>query len=91
MLIEVTQEDINCGCKGLSCDCPISIATNKKIQSLGYKTYGTLTTLGSIYIYMMDKRHSFDLPIVAAKFVRDFDSDKDVEPFSFEIPLELKS
>ena len=75
MKIDVTQEDIVNG-KKKSCDeCPIALAMIRA----GYKN----VSVGSYFI--SSGNLTYLVPPEVTKFVLDFDAEKPVSPFSFEL------
>lgn len=88
LTIEVTEEDIREG-KRCDCDeCPVALAWSRAAGcqwDVGTKSAGPTDTGAWA--------HRVPLPPVAATFVRMFDDDLYVKPFSFtvDIPKELES
>jgi hypothetical protein len=82
MRINVTQEDINKGCQNDSGTCPIALALSRAT--------GNAVHVRAIYasVYNWSLLYTTDLPIEARLFIRDFDSGKHVDPFSFELELQ---
>jgi hypothetical protein len=75
--IEVGQEDIDQGCKASASYCPIARAVGRVIR--GPVSVGAIwITLEDSTVYLTDE---------ARQWVWDFDNDRDVEPFSFEIDV----
>lgn len=80
--INVTQACID---DGIPCDtafCPIALAV-KKVQADGLKTYNAYVSFSHCIIE--DKM--FSLPLVAERFIHDFDGHCPVKPFSFELSV----
>ena len=83
MRIEVTQEDIDRGLKSSCYECPIAYAYKRKVKNkirLGF-------SVGTEYIdhFVGESQDRYMLPKEAKKFIRRFDQDQPVRPFSFEI------
>lgn len=74
MKVTVTQEDIDKGRPQVRHGCPIAIAV-KRINKSNKVWIGRL-------IAFIDET-CYQLPNTAIQFVKDFDSNKPVEPFSF--------
>ncbi len=75
MLISVTQQDIE---NGVDCDtqcCPIALAI--------YRVAGQCTVGKHSVEFASGGR--VPLPWCAQQFIRDFDHERDVEPFEFEL------
>ncbi len=83
MIIEVTQEDIDNGLSKNNCDCPIALAAKRKSKLDYVSVTPHFVRLGSF------GGKCFDLPAIARQFIRDFDAQKKVGPFSFQISNEL--
>jgi hypothetical protein len=84
MKVEVKQEHINRGWPGEPTGCPVFLAVQDKLPSVAEIT--------SKYIYYWRRLSSsvryeerFLLPSSAKKFIKKFDSGKQVEPFTFTI------
>ena len=74
--IDVTQEDIEHGCKRDDVKCPIALA----LRRVGYKHI----SVSSYIAWMENDRHTLrQTPPDAAKFIEDFDNNREVKPFSF--------
>ena len=85
--VEVTQEDIDRGCKNSNSHCPIGLA----LQRMGYKhvSVGQRIWLGADFPEFVAPTPT---PPAACKFIEDFDSGKEVKPFSFWVqakPLQV--
>ena len=80
MLIEVTQEDIDGGYKGWACECPIALALNR-----AFNTIGSCATLAGLYVTYKGIKKRFPVGIEICNFIREYDSNKPVKPFSFEL------
>lgn len=87
MLINVTAECIANGKPYRSQCCPIALAVKNIFpdarMSVGPGTiYVSFPGLLIMDVYFNDRR--FDVPLIARKFMREFDQGNPVEPFSFE-------
>jgi hypothetical protein len=84
LTIEVTQEDID---NGQKCDanyCPIALAVRQTV-----KNYRQYLSVQPTVMYVDDGKviREYKMPAVAEQFVRLFDDDEDVEPFTFTADL----
>ena len=84
MIIKVTQDDIDNGIKEDNCFCPIALAITRQLN----REVSVCTRW--IYIYgdhnigwVYD--HQYDTPLIVRRFIDDFDFDRKVEPFEFEL------
>ncbi len=82
MKIQVTQEDIDKGCRNNRYDCPIA--------------WATLRTTKSNYVSVESKFVVLDwgtylLPESAREFVRLFDQGESMRPFEFDLACEIPS
>lgn len=87
MTIHVTQEDIDKGTRGSFLACPIARAVKRQV---GVRW----AEVSDDHIRVADTALSgnvtrFRTPPEAADFINDFDSEEEVEPFSFELPAEV--
>lgn len=80
MLVEVTLEDIRLGQKQNCQHCPVARALWRAMP-----IEGKFIFVGVWNVQLRDKE--YPLPEVVSRFIRDFDSGKNVEPFSFELEL----
>jgi len=81
VLIEVTQEDIEKGQRGMFLFCPISLA----MQRLGIEDPMVMGSV--IHVGESEGEGFIPTPAEAKTFVEEFDRGATVEPFSFEIDL----
>jgi len=82
LTIEVTQEDIDKGCRASPWSCPVALAlerANGKQYSVGTKSFNER------FKYYED---SLNLPEHVQDFILRFDTSKPVQPFSFQINIE---
>lgn len=79
MLIEVTQDDINSGCRGDTSDCPIARAIKRATLTK------TCVNVGTHKVYF-DKVTAI-LPSNASLAILSYDRGGDMLPFSFELFL----
>ena len=85
MNIEVIQNDIECGVAQNCAKCPVTRAVNRVLAD------GYWAESGTRLIVVVDPNgssRSVKTPASAAAFIRDYDRAKEVEPFSFDLPLE---
>jgi hypothetical protein len=78
-VINVTQEDIDSGHKGQCETCPIALAAMRVFKTR------VLAEGQELHVYHNDIWNLFFLPEEATYFIKAFDHDKPVSPFSFEI------
>jgi hypothetical protein len=83
MQIEVTQKHIDKGERFAPCKCPIALAV---IETLGRDQ----VYIGSqeVRINNLEKTVEIELPEAAREFIYRFDALKDVQPFTFDFPVE---
>lgn len=77
LTVKVTADDIEKGERGNPCFCPIAQAVRRELDL----QVPHLTEVGELC--MIVRSATFRLPDTARKFVDDFDSGRDVEPFEF--------
>jgi hypothetical protein len=82
MIIRVSQRDIDTGHVASCQDCPIAIATKRRVKGL-VLVHGSNMTINS--------EHEIELPIQAVAFVLNFDKQgkNSVQPFFFEIDIPI--
>lgn len=77
MKIKVTQDNIDCGHRGNSAECPIALAfksqTSKEEVCVDYDAI------------FFDEDKCLLLPLEATNFIHNFDNGEEVAPFEFEI------
>ncbi len=87
MKVEVTQEDIDSARDALQSyaanrcfDCPVALGAKR--------AYNRPIKVGTRYLAYRERHlvHDIDLPEVAIAFIYDFDHQRTVSPFSFEVP-----
>ena len=80
-VISVTSKEIERGVKGSPRYCPVALAFRNK-------GWGVYTVAGEYAkIYVDDNLGMVELPSDAQWFINDFDADKPVEPFEFELDV----
>ena len=79
MKITVTQRDIERGSKFHCTRCPVARAIRRKLNCRleVFCTYGLL----------FNPKQYFKIPSIASIFIKDFDNEKPVRPFSFELKV----
>lgn len=85
--IKVTQDHIDRGQRGNSCDCPIALAlegAQKDLSSFGHLTKASVG-MSSVRLFFPQSTSDFLIPLEASRFVRRFDRGESVEPFEFEL------
>jgi len=81
--VDVTSEDILCGCRANCINCPIARAIDRVIP----QNYHASVLYGHANIYLTETclyKYSYTLPREARSFIEDFDSGNKVSPFSFK-------
>ena len=81
-IVEVTQEDIECGSKGEGKSCPIALS----LARLFPEGAGQFE-VGEDYIEDEKGFVLSNLPLTATHFIQAFDVDAKVEPFEFPITV----
>lgn len=85
MRITVTAEHIRCGVPCDGCNCPISLAIREQCSiPAGGVDISPLAAWVQAEDMAPWKRRP--LPLEAAEFVRDFDANRPVQPFAFDLP-----
>ncbi len=79
--IDVTPEDIKLGKRGSSKCCPIALALNRASQNLTTRPIEVNQTYAVISHPDRDLAHT--LPDEALYFIKNFDANDEVRPFSF--------
>ncbi len=79
--IEVTQEMIDEGDKGMCQNCPIALALNQALF------VNDISVLRTRFYRVRNVDCVGNLPFEAQNFIEDFDRDKKVSPFSFEVEV----
>ena len=80
MKIEVTQKDIDEGVQGECQLCPIALAFKRKTKLKHVDVSGKY-----IVLYRRKSNNLHELPKEAQTFIKRFDGEKTVKPFSFEL------
>lgn len=81
ILVKVTQDDIDRGYRNKSDCCPIALA----LIRMGFKALTVYCHRASFLDAQTGEFLFRDLPDKAKKFVKAFDSQQDVKPFSFHL------
>jgi hypothetical protein len=82
MIIMVTQEDINAGAPSRCADCPVALAAKRAFYPRNVMVSSTQLSVWN------ESRKAYDLlylPLEAQRFVRHFDGNAPVWPFSFSV------
>lgn len=77
--VEVTQEDIDKGQRRTCNICPVALALYRTVPAC---SPWVQTTTASIQGWQGPRAH---LPLVARKFIEEFDHAQPVEPFAFDL------
>ena len=81
MRIEVTAEDIAKGRRG-GFNCPVAVAMNRAGCRQALAGFYELNSLNSL-------RSCCETPLLVKAFIKAYDANEDVVPFSFELPDEF--
>lgn len=84
MKIIVTQDDIDNGRKGLSFCCPVALALNRHYE---------ISSVSKNGIACGDKNHGavqIPTPPSVIEFIMNFDADRPVKPFEFDLEMEIQ-
>lgn len=81
MLISVTQTHINHGAKGIPTSDPVALALEDSGFYAAWVSPSRLRTKSSKY----DTWKDYEIPDEVLRFITDFDQDRLVEPFEFEL------
>lgn len=81
MKIQVTRLHIQNGRKQNAFFCPIALSLKEMVYN------PNLVCVGLGAISLSGETHS--TPEIAKQFIEDFDAGKNVEPFSFDLPMEV--
>ena len=89
---KVTQKDINTGKRGFCKRCPVALAIQWQTPLDWEVSVGAY--IGEIAFYYREDtkkgpsepRIRLQTPIIASRFIRNFDEGFPVEPFEFELP-----
>ncbi len=79
-IINVTQEDIDNGLRTSSCKCPIARAAKRE-----FGLPALISPSFSLFLLKDYENILFSLPSSARDFINDFDGERPVKPFSFQI------
>lgn len=81
--VQVTQEHINAGCRNDGGNCPVALAFLATFPEFElYHVYER-----SVVVEYGGWQKSFDLPEEACEFIKNFDAQKDVDPFTFDLTV----
>lgn len=84
--IEVTQLDINMGVPRNGCMCPIYFSTVRKLIEIDYDFRCIIISSTHVRICMHNNYSKISpLPVEAITFIRLFDENEPVEPFTFNL------
>lgn len=78
MKISVTKNDIKNGVPLSECKCPIALAIKRKLKTNKVHVEDVSATILDQYIM---------LPSIAVSFIKDFDCETEVLPFSFNLDI----
>lgn len=84
LTIKVGQRHIDKGRKCISHSCPIALAIAEHLKDATYVSVSDET----IFINYHGHEATYQTPIIAANFIKDFDASEKVEPFEFELEVE---
>lgn len=80
MKIQVTQDDIDHGCRAESGPCPLALAVRRQTSLVDPHI-----SIGAVWHGKDMYRKYFNLPVEASVWYRDFDRGEKVTPFEFEL------
>ena len=86
MKINVTEEDIRMGLRANCCYCPIAIALKKAFKVKRVAVSPVAFSIGRLRIFVCTLDDNSNI----ANFIEDFDNEKPVKPFSFEIRIRFR-
>jgi hypothetical protein len=87
--VSVTQADIDSGHRNDCTECPIALAINRAAPF--DLAYSFKVRHSYVEVFMNNKTGAnefWELPYEAKMFIRNFDKNKPVKPFEFEIKME---
>lgn len=93
MIVYVSQEHINRAKRG-TVECPVYLAARDAgldVQMVGVGVEHPHSEIPAIRMYLIHKDESIIQPLPSSmiSIIRAFDKTGELEPFSFEIPIEL--
>ena len=83
IIINVTADDIVNGIRGKCVSCPVALAISKV-----FPKYFVVVRNTEVHLNHSALVQTIQLPNSAVNFIDDFDNNKPVEPFSFELDYE---
>lgn len=78
--INVTQEDIDKGIKNSCFNCALALSAKRALEDANL-------SVGAKTIFWVTKLVDFNLPQVAIDFIKAFDTNQPVSPFTFDLTL----
>ena len=89
LTVDVKQEHIDAGQKGVCGRCPVALAV--KDTGIKFVKIGTFSMRWALGKKKQGPNYQGSLPGVAIGFIVDFDNGYEVEPFTFKVKGVLKS
>lgn len=83
MIIKVTQQDLDEGCRGRSSHCPIALALLRE-TGVAFRVFHG----GAIWSAFINHDDDMELPPKAVRAMRRIDRGLKVRPFSFDLDFE---
>lgn len=83
--VDVTQKDILKGKVRNEQCCPVALATNRAFDGLLEGQLSIQGTFVSLRVSEEELERTEQLPFEAVSFIKRFDANEEVEPFSFEL------
>lgn len=86
-IVKVTQEDINEGTAGSSCECPVALALDLVFNDMGCDIY---VEQNSCELQFLDGSVAEYSNEQIREFIKKFDNGEPVEPFEFTFESEIE-
>lgn len=86
MTISVTQQHIDHGVQGSACNCPIANAITEALD-LSHYIYAVVTGEQLRLVARFARVTQYYLPKEAREFIKHYDNNQPVTPFTFELEL----
>jgi hypothetical protein len=85
--IDVTNDDIKSGCRGMSFSCPIALASKRALKGILEFDRISVYRRMEFYNLQMDKLSVLNTPESAFDWLANYDANNDVREFSFELNI----
>lgn len=83
--VDVNMHDITDGNQGSCWDCPVALAVRRALPDYTVVVFDDSI---SLLARKTDEQHSINISEDVEAFIRSFDNDGDVRPFSFELEID---